>query len=112
MKSSQRVGYAVVGLGRIAERAVLPAFRNSRKAKLVAVVSGERFPAPGGKPTEQQVQAMVNDMQKLMQAHQMTMQEKMKYVLKADLNLDGDILRQKNNRVMDPMKSKGFTSAA
>jgi hypothetical protein len=29
----------------------------------------------GGKPTEQQVQAMVADMQKLMQAHQMTMQE-------------------------------------
>jgi protein subunit release factor A len=29
----------------------------------------------GGKPTEQQVQAMVQDMQKLMQAHQLTMQE-------------------------------------
>jgi hypothetical protein len=32
---------------------------------------------PGGKPTEQQVQAMVADMQKLMQAHQLTMQENM-----------------------------------
>jgi hypothetical protein len=31
--------------------------------------------SPGGKPTEQQVQAMVQDMQKLMQAHQLTMQE-------------------------------------
>jgi hypothetical protein len=29
----------------------------------------------GGRPTEQQVQAMVADMQKLMQAHQLTMQE-------------------------------------
>ncbi len=36
-----KVGYAVVGLGSIAERAVLPAFRHSRRAKLVAVVSGD-----------------------------------------------------------------------
>src|SRR6266404_3191524 len=40
MATSKRVGYAVVGLGRIAERAVLPAFRHSRKARLVALVSG------------------------------------------------------------------------
>src|SRR5436190_318362 len=40
MASSKRVGYAVVGLGRISERAVLPAFRHSRKAKLIALVSG------------------------------------------------------------------------
>jgi predicted dehydrogenase len=33
------VGYAVVGLGFIAETSVLPAFRNSKKSKLVALVS-------------------------------------------------------------------------
>ncbi|HLY60499.1 MAG TPA: Gfo/Idh/MocA family oxidoreductase [Terriglobia bacterium] len=41
MGTPKRVGYAVVGLGRIAERAVLPAFRHSRRAKLVALVSGD-----------------------------------------------------------------------
>jgi predicted dehydrogenase len=40
MAALKRVGYALVGLGRIAEWAVLPAFRHSKKAKLVAVVSG------------------------------------------------------------------------
>jgi len=40
MASSKRVGYAVVGLGHISEVAVLPAFRRSKKAKLIAVVSG------------------------------------------------------------------------
>ena len=40
MTKRKRVGYAVVGLGRISQRAVLPAFRRSREAKLVAVVSG------------------------------------------------------------------------
>src|SRR6266567_7047268 len=40
MARSKRVGFAVVGLGRISERAVLPAFRHSRKAKLIALVSG------------------------------------------------------------------------
>ena len=39
MASSKRVGYAVVGLGSIAEISVLPAFRNSKKSKLVALVS-------------------------------------------------------------------------
>ncbi len=42
MAESKRLGYAVVGLGRISQRAVLPAFRHSKKAKLVAVVSGDR----------------------------------------------------------------------
>jgi len=42
MKSPGRVGYAVVGLGHFAEYAVLPGFRGSRKAKLVAVVSGDQ----------------------------------------------------------------------
>src|SRR2546425_11070998 len=41
MRASGRVGYAVVGLGRIAERAILPAFRNSKRARLVALVSGD-----------------------------------------------------------------------
>jgi predicted dehydrogenase len=36
------VGYAVVGLGSISQVAVLPAFAHSRKAKLVAVVSGDK----------------------------------------------------------------------
>lgn len=41
MPGKGRVGYAVVGLGYFAEGVVLPAFRHSKKAKLVAVVSGE-----------------------------------------------------------------------
>lgn len=41
MTRSRRIGYAVVGLGGIAQRAVLPAFRQSRRAKLVALVSGD-----------------------------------------------------------------------
>jgi predicted dehydrogenase len=36
------VGYAVVGLGSISQVAVLPAFAHSKKASLVAVVSGDR----------------------------------------------------------------------
>lgn len=41
MTTSQQVGYAVVGLGRISEVAVLPAFRESKKSRLIAVVSGD-----------------------------------------------------------------------
>ena len=41
MAKSKRVGFAVVGLGSISQGAVLPAFRHSKKAKLVAVVSGD-----------------------------------------------------------------------
>ena len=40
MRHSKRLGYAVVGLGHIARHAVLPAFKNSKKSRLVAVVSG------------------------------------------------------------------------
>jgi predicted dehydrogenase len=36
---SRRIGYAVVGLGSIAETAVLPAFRNGKTSKLMALVS-------------------------------------------------------------------------
>lgn len=42
MTASERVGYAVIGLGHIAQRAVLPAFRNARKSRLVALVSSDR----------------------------------------------------------------------
>lgn len=41
MVSSKRVGYAVVGLGSISIDAVLPAFKHSKKSRLVAVVSGD-----------------------------------------------------------------------
>jgi len=41
MGASGRVGYAVVGLGHFGEHVVLPGFGNSRKAQLVAVVSGD-----------------------------------------------------------------------
>lgn len=43
LKPKQKIRYAVVGLGYIAQTAVLPAFRNARKnSKLVALVSGDR----------------------------------------------------------------------
>ncbi len=45
MAASKRVGFAVVGLGRIAERAILPAFKHSKRAKLVALVSGNEAKA-------------------------------------------------------------------
>jgi len=38
----ERMGYAVVGLGAISQQAVLPAFAHSQKARLVAVVSGDK----------------------------------------------------------------------
>jgi glucose-fructose oxidoreductase len=41
----QPVGYAVVGLGAISQQAVLPAFAHSKKAKLIAVVSGDKSKA-------------------------------------------------------------------
>lgn len=40
MASSKRTGFAVVGLGSIAERAILPAFKHSRKTRLIALISG------------------------------------------------------------------------
>ncbi|HUI42937.1 MAG TPA: Gfo/Idh/MocA family oxidoreductase [Terriglobia bacterium] len=45
MTNSKRIGYAVVGLGHIAQHAVLPAFKNSKKSRLVALVSGSRTKA-------------------------------------------------------------------
>jgi predicted dehydrogenase len=41
MTPSKRVGFAVVGLGHISERAILPAFRHAKKSRLVALVSGD-----------------------------------------------------------------------
>jgi len=41
-RSKQRIRYAVVGLGHLAQVAVLPAFRNAPNSELVAIVSGDR----------------------------------------------------------------------
>jgi predicted dehydrogenase len=38
---TQTINYAVIGLGHIAQVAVLPAFKNARNSKLVALVSGD-----------------------------------------------------------------------
>jgi predicted dehydrogenase len=40
-KSTNKICYAVVGLGHIAQVAVLPAFKNAANSELVAIVSGE-----------------------------------------------------------------------
>lgn len=42
MPTAERVGFAVVGLGSISQAAVLPAFAHSKRARLAAVVSGDR----------------------------------------------------------------------
>ena len=42
MRVAERIGYAVVGLGSIAEVAVLPALRNSKTSKLMALVSHDK----------------------------------------------------------------------
>jgi predicted dehydrogenase len=41
VKRSGSVGYAVVGLGHIAEKAVLPAFHHAKKSRLISLVSGD-----------------------------------------------------------------------
>ena len=40
-RSARKVRYAVVGLGHIAQVAVLPAFKSAGNSELVAIVSGE-----------------------------------------------------------------------
>jgi predicted dehydrogenase len=45
MPPIKKVGYAVVGLGSIAQVAVLPAFAHSENAELIAVVSGDKTKA-------------------------------------------------------------------
>jgi predicted dehydrogenase len=42
MTTREKVGFAVVGLGAIAQVAVLPAFRNAKRARLVALVSRDK----------------------------------------------------------------------
>jgi predicted dehydrogenase len=42
MKEAKKVGFAVVGLGNIAQGSVLPAFAKTKKAKLVALISGDK----------------------------------------------------------------------
>jgi predicted dehydrogenase len=42
MVAKKRIGFAVVGLGKIAQGSVLPAFANSENAKLVALVGRDR----------------------------------------------------------------------
>ncbi|HXZ40254.1 MAG TPA: Gfo/Idh/MocA family oxidoreductase [Terriglobales bacterium] len=42
MSRARKIGYAVVGLGAIAQSSVLPAFAGSKRAKLVALVSRDR----------------------------------------------------------------------
>ena len=41
MTKQKRVGYAVVGLGHIAEHAVLPAFRHAKRSRLIGLVSSD-----------------------------------------------------------------------
>ncbi len=45
MAASKPVGYAVIGLGGFAQRAILPGFKHSKKGKLVALVSGDQLKA-------------------------------------------------------------------
>jgi predicted dehydrogenase len=40
-KSSRKIRYAVVGLGHLAQVAVLPAFKSAKNSQLVALVSGD-----------------------------------------------------------------------
>jgi predicted dehydrogenase len=42
VKAAKKIGFVVVGLGSIAQSSVLPAFRNCKKAKLVALVSRDK----------------------------------------------------------------------
>ena len=42
MSSAKKIGFAVVGLGSIAQSSILPAFARSKHAKLVAVVSRDK----------------------------------------------------------------------
>src|SRR5207302_9308282 len=42
-QKAKTVRYAIVGMGHIAQIAVLPAFKHASNSKLVALVSGERI---------------------------------------------------------------------
>src|SRR6185312_11013913 len=41
MDATGKTGYAVIGLGHISQRAILPAFQNAKSSRLVALVSGD-----------------------------------------------------------------------
>jgi predicted dehydrogenase len=41
-QEKERIGYAVVGMGALAQAAILPAFRNSKNSRLIALVTGNR----------------------------------------------------------------------
>jgi predicted dehydrogenase len=45
MAASKPMGYAVIGLGGFAQRAILPGFKHSKQGKLVALVSGDKLKA-------------------------------------------------------------------
>ena len=49
MIAGKKVGFAVVGLGKIAQGSVLPAFANSKSAKLVALVGRDQQKKGGGR---------------------------------------------------------------
>ncbi len=38
----KKIRYAVVGLGHLVQKAVLPAFQNARNCELAAIVSGDK----------------------------------------------------------------------
>ena len=40
-KTNQKIRYAVVGLGHLAQVAVLPAFKNAPNSELVSIVAGD-----------------------------------------------------------------------
>jgi len=40
-RSSRKIGYAVAGLGHIAQTAVLPAFAHAKNSRLVALISDD-----------------------------------------------------------------------
>ena len=42
LPKDQRIGFAVVGLGKLAQGQIIPGLRRSKGAKLVALVSGHR----------------------------------------------------------------------
>ena len=41
MKRTAKIRYAIVGLGHLAQVAILPAFRHARRSELAALVSGD-----------------------------------------------------------------------
>src|SRR5579863_1141909 len=42
MPAGKQVGYAVIGMGALSQAAILPAFAHSKRAKIVALVTGDK----------------------------------------------------------------------